>query len=151
MYLYLYLYLSTPCSARALVLTPYLYPQGMSTAWLVVYLYLYLYLSTPCSPILVPEECEYRYRYPPGMGIGKYRPPRGTNWDCPHRASPQKHSAGPVSTQLAIHTHPIDSVRGPFHKVTSCNWLRMGKSVEKLANPSKLTKQVCEGHVRGSM
>ena len=70
--------------------------------------------------------------------------------DRPHRASPQKRSAGPVSAQLAIHTHPIDSVRGPFHKVTSCNWLRMGKSVEKLANPSKLTKQVCEGHVHGS-
>ena len=68
---------------------------------------------------------------------------------CPHRAPPQKRSAGPVSTQLAIHTHPIDSVRGPFHKVTSCNWLRMGKSVEKLTNPSKLTKQVCEGRVQG--
>ena len=69
---------------------------------------------------------------------------------CPHRApcksaapAPSPHTCG-ESTQLAIHTHPIDNVRGPFHKVTSCNWLRMGKSVEKPTNPSKLAKQVCE-------
>ena len=62
---------------------------------------------------------------------------------CPHRAprksaapAPSPHTCG-ESTQLAIHTHPIDNVRGPFHKVTSCNWLRMDGKIGGETNESK--------------